>query len=183
MKWALQSVDALIAVSSFTLVKHGIREMVLRSEKQCRGVERLLSGGWATRVSLVNEAFERPMIVVVYTYQDFLPENLYIRQVAGAVKSGIRMPEGAPCEFNSFHVTDDGTIAFVGTRFVLSNHNVFADMIELMVEGRHFDMMVLLASDNRTMAAARFNLTSTTLYRGAPVAGRYSNREVLLETV
>ena len=50
----MQSVDALIAVSSFTVVKHGIREMVLRSEKQCCGVERLLSGGWAKGVSLVT---------------------------------------------------------------------------------------------------------------------------------
>ena len=45
--------------------------MVLHSEKQCRGVERSLSGGWAKGVSLLNEDFERPMIVVVYTYQDF----------------------------------------------------------------------------------------------------------------
>ena len=38
----------------------------------------------AKGVSLVDEEFERPMIVVVYTYQDFLPENLYFRQVADA---------------------------------------------------------------------------------------------------
>ena len=56
-------------------------------------------------------------------------------------------------------------------------------MIELIVEGQHFDVTVLLASDNRTMAVARFNLTSTTLYRGATVAGRYTNRKVLLKTV
>ena len=80
----MQSVDALIAVSSFTVVKHGIREMVLRSEKQCRGVECLLLGGWVKGVSLLNEEIERPMIVVVYTYQNFLPENLYFRQVADA---------------------------------------------------------------------------------------------------
>ena len=42
--------------------------MVLRSEKQCRGVERSLSGGLAQGISLLNEEFERPMIVVVYTY-------------------------------------------------------------------------------------------------------------------
>ncbi len=53
--------------------------MVLRSEKQCRGVERSLSDGWAKGVSLLNEEFEWPMIVVVYTYQDFVPENLYFR--------------------------------------------------------------------------------------------------------
>ena len=93
------------------------------------------------------------------------------------------MPEGTSCEFNSFHVTDDGAIALVGARFVLPDHNVFVDMIELMVEGQHFDVMVLLDSDNRTMAAARFNLTSTTLYRGATVAGCYTSRKVLLETV
>ena len=66
---------------------------------------------------------------------------------------------------------------------MLPNHKVFVDMIELMVEGQHFDVMVLLDSDNRKMAAARFNLTSTTLYRGATVTGRYTNRKVLLETV
>ena len=58
--------------------------MVLGSEKQCRGVERSLSGGLAKGVSPLNEEFERSMIVVVYTYQDFLPENLDFRQVADA---------------------------------------------------------------------------------------------------
>ncbi len=110
----MQSVDALIAVYLFTVVKHGIREMVFRSEKQCRGVERLFSGGWAKGVSLLNEEFERPMIVVVYTCQDCLPENLYFRQVADAVKSDIRMPEGTPCEFNSFHVPTTGQSHWLG---------------------------------------------------------------------
>ena len=78
----------------------------VRSDEQYLGIERSLQRAWAKGAGLIDEEFERPMIAVVNTCQEFSPENIHLRQVGDAVKAGIRMAGGTPCEFNTFHVTD-----------------------------------------------------------------------------
>jgi dihydroxy-acid dehydratase len=160
----------------------------LRSDKQYLGVERSLQRAWAKGAGLIDEEFGRPMIAVVNTYQDFSPENVHLRQVGDAVKAGIRMAGGTPCEFNTFHVTDSETFASVGMRYVLPSRDLVADMIELMVEGHRFDAMVLIGSGDKVvpgmvMAAARLDLPAIMLYGGPTKAGLYRGRKVFLETV
>lgn len=159
-----------------------------RSDLQYLGVERSLQRAWAKGAGLIDEEFERPMIAVVNTYQDFSPENFHLRQVAEAVKAGIRMAGGTPCEFNTFHVTDSETFASVGMRYVLPSRDVVADMIELMVEGHRFDAMVLIGSGDKVMpgmvmAAARLDLPALMIYGGPTQAGIWKGRKVFLETV
>ena len=162
--------------------------MRLRSDKQYLGIERSLQRAWAKGAGLIDEEFEQPMIAVVNTYQDFSPENAHLRQVADAVKAGIRMAGGTPCEFNTFHVTDSETFASVGMRYVLPSRDLVADMIELMVEGHRFDAMVLIGSGDKVMpgmimAAARLNIPAIVLYGGPTKAGTYKQKKVFLETV
>ncbi len=160
----------------------------MRSDKQYLGVDRSLQRAWAKGAGLIDEEFERPMIAVVNTWQDFSPENIHLRQVGDAVKAGIRMAGGTPCEFNAFHVTDSETFASVGMRYVLPSRDLVADMIELMVEGHRFDAMVLIGSGDKVvpgmvMAAARLDLPAILIYGGPTKAGVYKNRKVFLETV
>ena len=160
----------------------------LRSDKQYLGIERSLQRAWAKGAGLIDEEFERPMVAVVNTYQDFSPENVHLRQVGDAVKAGIRMAGGTPCEFNTFHVTDSETFASVGMRYVLPSRDLVTDMIELMVEGHRFDAMVLIGSGDKVvpgmvMAAARLDLPAILLYGGPTRAGIWRNRKVFLETV
>ena len=162
--------------------------MKLRSDLQYLGPERSLQRAWAKGAGLIDEEFDRPMIAVVNTYQDFSPENFHLRQVAEAVKAGIRMGGGTPCEFNTFHVTDSETFASVGMRYVLPSRDVVADMIELMVEGHRFDAMVLIGSGDKVMpgmvmAAARLDLPAIMIYGGPTKAGLWKGRKVFLETV
>lgn len=159
-----------------------------RSDLQYLGIERSLQRAWAKGAGFIDEEFAQPMIAVVNTYQDFSPENVHLRQVADAVKAGIRMKGGTPCEFNTFHVTDSETFASVGMRYVLPSRDLVADMIELMVEGHRFDAMVLIASGDKVvpgmvMAAARLNITAILIYGGPTKAGVYTGRKVFLETV
>ena len=159
-----------------------------RSGLQFTGIERSLQRAWAKGAGLIDEEFERPMIAVVNTYQDFSPENFHLRQVGEAVCAGVRMAGGTPCMFNTFHVTDSETFASVGMRYVLPSRDVVADMIELMVEGHRFDAMVLIASGDKVvpgmvMAAARLDLPSILIYGGPTQAGRHNRRKVFLETV
>ena len=167
--------------------RHGVGTE-LRSDKQYLGVERSLQRAWAKGAGLIDEEFGRPMIAVVNTYQDFSPENVHLRQVGDAVKAGIRMAGGTPCEFNTFHVTDSETFASVGMRYVLPSRDLVADMIELMVEGHRFDAMVLIGSGDKVvpgmvMAAARIDVPAILLYGGPTKAGVWRNRKVFLETV
>ena len=160
----------------------------MRSDRQYLGVERSLQRAWAKGAGLIDEEFERPMIAVVNTCQDFSPENIHLRQVGEAVKAGIRMGGGTPCEFNTFHVTDSETFASAGMRYVLPSRDLVADMIELMVEGHRFDAMVLIGSGDKVvpgmaMAAARLDLPAIMIYGGPTRAGIYKNRKVFLETV
>jgi len=160
----------------------------MRSKKQFQGIERSLQRAWAKGAGLIDEEFQQPMIAVVNTYQDFSPENFHLRQVAEAVKAGVRMGGGTPCEFNTFHVTDSETFASVGMRYVLPSRDVVADMIELMVEGHRFDAIVFIGSGDKVMpgmvmAASRLNLPAIMIYGGPTKAGVYKNRKVFLETV
>ncbi len=160
----------------------------MRSDEQYLGIERSLQRAWAKGTGLIDEEFEQPMIAVVNTYQEFSPENVHLRQVAEAVKAGIRMAGGTPCEFNTFHVTDSETFASVGMRYVLPSRDLVADMIELMVEGHRFDAMVLIGSGDKVMpgmvmAAARIDIPAIMLYGGPTKAGTYKNQKVFLETV
>ena len=162
--------------------------MRLRSDEQYLGIERSLQRAWAKGAGLIDEEFEQPMIAVVNTYQEFSPENVHLRQVGEAVKAGIRMAGGTPCEFNTFHVTDSETFASVGMRYVLPSRDLVADMIELMVEGHRFDAMVLIGSGDKVMpgmimAAARLDIPAIVLYGGPTKAGTYKNKKVFLETV
>ena len=160
----------------------------MRSDEQFLGIERTLQRAWAKGAGLIDEEFEQPMIAVVNTYQQFSPENIHLRQVGDAVKAGIRMAGGTPCEFNTFHVTDSETFASVGMRYVLPSRDLVADMIELMVEGHRFDAMVLIGSGDKVMpgmimAAARLDIPAIVLYGGPTKAGVYRNKKVFLETV
>ena len=160
----------------------------MRSDEQYLGIERSLQRAWAKGAGLIDEEFEQPMIAVVNTYQEFSPENIHLRQVGEAVKAGIRMAGGTPCEFNMFHVTDSETFASVGMRYVLPSRDLVADMIELMVEGHRFDAMVLIGSGDKVMpgmvmAAARIDIPAIMLYGGPTKAGTYKNKKVFLETV
>ena len=160
----------------------------MRSDEQYLGIERSLQRAWAKGAGLIDEEFEQPMIAVVNTYQEFSPENIHLRQVGEAVKAGIRMAGGTPCEFNTFHVTDSETFASVGMRYVLPSRDLVADMIELMVEGHRFDAMVLIGSGDKVMpgmvmAAARIDIPAIVLYGGPTKAGTYKQKKVFLETV
>lgn len=160
----------------------------LRSAKQFTGIERSLQRAWIKGAGFTDADLSRPLIAVVNTYQDFSPENVHLRQVGDAVKAGVRMAGGTPCEFNAFHVTDSETFASEGMHYVLPSRDVVADLVELMVQGHRFDAMVLIASGDKVvpgmvMAAARLDLPSILLYGGPTPAGRWHGRKVFLETV
>lgn len=160
----------------------------MRSTQQFAGIDRSLQRAWIKGAGFTDEELAQPLVLIANTYQDFSPENAHLRQVAEAVKAGVRMAGGTPLEFNTFHVTDSEAFAARSMRYVLPSRGVVADAIELMAEGHGVDGLVLLTCGDKptpgmVMAAARLDLPSILLYGGPTQYGLYRGKKLFLETV
>jgi dihydroxy-acid dehydratase len=161
---------------------------MLPSERQFRGLDRAPQRSWIKGAGFIQEELERPLIGVVNTYQDFAPENVHLRAVADAVKTGVRMGGGTPLEFNAFHVTDGEAEAGDSMRYVLPSREVISDLVELMVRGHGMDAVVMLPSGDKVvpgmlMAAARLDLPTIVLYGGPTPPGMYRGKKLFYEDV
>jgi dihydroxy-acid dehydratase len=131
---------------------------------------------------------ERPLVAVVGTWTEVMPCNLHLRQLAGAVKEGVREAGGTPIEFNTISVSDGVAMGTEGMRASLVSREVIADSIELAVMGHMFDAVVALVGCDKTipaaaMALARLDLPGLILYGGPIHPGRFAGRDVTIQDV
>ena len=70
--------------------------MNMRSKEQYIGRTRSLQRAWIKGAGLTDEELQRPLIAVANTYQDFSPENVYLRQIGDVAKAGVRIAGGTP---------------------------------------------------------------------------------------
>ena len=128
---------------------------------------------------------ERPLVAVVHTYTDVMPCNLHLRELAAAVREGIKESGGTPIEFNTVSVSDGVTMGTEGMRASLVSREVIADSIELVVMGHMLDGVVAVVGCDKTipaaaMALARLDLPGLVLYGGAIQPGRFAGRDVTI---
>ncbi|MGH9542551.1 MAG: dihydroxy-acid dehydratase [Terriglobales bacterium] len=130
----------------------------------------------------------RPLVGVANTWIETMPCNIHLRQVAAAVKEGIRAAGGTPMEFNTIAISDGETMGTEGMRASLISREVIADSIELVCRGQLFDAVVGVVGCDKTipgaaMAMARLNLPAVLLYGGTIAPGRYQGRDVTIQDV
>jgi dihydroxy-acid dehydratase len=139
-------------------------------------------------VGFTDEDLRRPIIGVANTWTEIGPCNFHLRELAAAVKRGIREAGGTPMEFNTVSISDGITMGAEGMRTSLVSREVIADSIELVARGNHFDGLVTLVGCDKTipgavMAVARLNLPSVVLYGGSIAPGSFQNRNVTIQDV
>jgi dihydroxy-acid dehydratase len=137
---------------------------------------------------LTNADLEKPMIAVVGTFTDVMPCNLHLRELAAAVKEGVRAAGATPVEFNTIAVSDGVTMGTEGMHASLVSREVIADSIELVVMGHCLDGVVALTGCDKTipgaaMALARLDLPGLLLYGGPIQPGRHHGRDVTIQDV
>ena len=69
------------------------------------------------------------------TWTEIGPCNFHLRDVAAAVKQGIREAGGTPMEFNTVTISDGITMGTEGMKASLISREVIADSIELVARG------------------------------------------------
>jgi len=139
-------------------------------------------------VGFTDEDLRRPIIGVANTWTEIGPCNFHLRELAAAVKRGVREAGGTPMEFNTVSISDGITMGAEGMRTSLVSREVIADSIELVARGNHFDGLVVLVGCDKTipgavMAVARLNLPSVVLYGGSIAPGSFRGKNVTIQDV
>ena len=127
--------------------------------------------------NISREDLAKPIIGVANTWTEIGPCNFHLRDVAEAVKQGIREAGGTPLEFNTVTISDGITMGTQGMKASLVSREVIADSIELVARGNLFDGLICIAGCDKNMPAAimalvRLDIPGLMLYGGSIAPGR-----------
>src|SRR4051794_19532818 len=159
-----------------------------QSDVLVRGPHRAGARAMLKAVGFDDEALKKPLIGVANTWIEIGPCNLHLRELAAAVKEGVREAGGTPMEFNTVSISDGITMGSVGMRASLVSREVIADSIELVARGNLFDALFILVGCDKTIPAAamvlaRLDVPGMILYGGSIAPGRYEDRDVTIQDV
>ncbi len=159
-----------------------------RSRGITDGRDRAPSRAMFKAIGFTDADLARPLIGIANTWIETMPCNFHLRQLAEAVKAGVRAAGATPMEFNTIAISDGETMGTEGMRASLVSREVIADSIELVCRGQLFDGVIALVGCDKTipaaaMALARLNLPGFVLYGGTIAPGRYQGRDVSIQDV
>jgi len=127
-------------------------------------------------VGFSKEDLHKPIIGIANTWTEIGPCNFHLRDIAEAVKEGVRAAGGTPMEFNTVTISDGITMGTEGMKASLISREVIADSIELVARGNSFDGLVCIAGCDKNMPAAimalaRLDIPGLMLYGGSIAPG------------
>ncbi len=127
-------------------------------------------------VGFTREDLAKPIIGIANTWTEIGPCNFHLRDIADAVKQGIREAGGTPMEFNTVTISDGITMGTEGMKASLISREVIADSIELVARGNAFDGLICIAGCDKNMPAAimalaRLDIPGLMLYGGSIAPG------------
>ncbi|MHB1700543.1 MAG: dihydroxy-acid dehydratase [Acidobacteriaceae bacterium] len=140
------------------------------------GPNRAAARSYFRSVGFSKEDLHKPIIGIANTWTEIGPCNFHLRQVAEAVKQGVREAGGTPMEFNTITIHDGITMGTQGMKASLVSREVIADSIELVARGNSFDGIVCIAGCDKNMPAAimalaRLDIPGLMLYGGSIAPG------------
>jgi dihydroxy-acid dehydratase len=140
------------------------------------GPNRAAARSYLRGVGFSKEDLHKPIIGVANTWTEIGPCNFHLRDVAAAVKQGIREAGGTPMEFNTITISDGITMGTEGMKASLISREVIADSIELVARGNLFDGIVCIAGCDKNMPGtimgmARLDIPGIMLYGGSIAPG------------
>ncbi|HEU4754779.1 MAG TPA: dihydroxy-acid dehydratase, partial [Armatimonadota bacterium] len=152
------------------------------------GRDRAAARAMLRAVGLTDEDFRKPLIGIANTWAETTPCNYSLREVAEAVKIGVREAGGVPLEFNTVVISDGITMGTEGMKTSLVSRDLVADSIELMARGYMFDGIVALSGCDKTipgtvMALARLDRPAVMLYGGPTAPGQFEGKDVTIQDV
>jgi dihydroxy-acid dehydratase len=139
-------------------------------------------------VGFTLEDLHKPIIGIANTWTEIGPCNFHLRQIAEAVKQGVREAGGTPMEFNTVTISDGITMGTEGMKASLISREVIADSVELVTRGNQFDGLVAIAGCDKNMpgtvmALARLDIPGLMLYGGSIAPGHLNGKDLTVQDV
>jgi len=151
----------------------GKRQSIPLTEGSSRAAARsyLRGSGFA------KDDLHKPIIGVANTWTEIGTCNVHLREIAEALKQGIREAGGTPMEFNTVTISDGITMGTQGMKASLVSREVIADSIELVARGNLFDGLVGIGGCDKNMpgiimALCRLDIPGMMLYGGSIAPGK-----------
>jgi dihydroxy-acid dehydratase len=124
-----------------------------------------------------KEDLHKPIIGVANTWTEIGTCNVHLRDIAEALKEGIREAGGTPMEFNTVTISDGITMGTQGMKASLVSRELIADSIELVSRGNLFDGLVGIGGCDKNMpgiimALCRLDIPGMMLYGGSIAPGK-----------
>jgi dihydroxy-acid dehydratase len=139
-------------------------------------------------IGFTDADLARPQVGVAHCWIETMPCNFNHRELAEAVKKGVRDAGGTPIEYNTIAITDGITMGTEGMKTSLVSRDLVADSVELVARGHMFDALVGISGCDKTipamvMAMARLDIPSVMLYGGSIHFGEYQGRRLTIQDV
>jgi dihydroxy-acid dehydratase len=156
---------------------NGTRDPKQYSIPLTEGPNRAAARSYLRGIGFSKEDLHKPIVGIANTWTEIGPCNFHLRDVAEAVKEGIRAAGGTPMEFNTITISDGITMGTQGMKASLISREVIADSVELVARGNLFDGLVAIAGCDKNMpgtvmALCRLDIPSLMLYGGSIAPGR-----------
>jgi len=150
----------------------GKTNSIVLTEGPSRAAARAMLRG----VGFSKEDLHKPIIGIANTWTEIGPCNYHLRDIAEAVKQGVREAGGTPMEFNTITISDGITMGTEGMKASLISRDMIADSIELVARGNSFDGLGCIAGCDKNMpgavmALARLDIPGLMLYGGSIAPG------------
>jgi len=160
----------------------------MKSDAVKKGIERAPHRSLLYALGCSPQDMDKPLIGIANSFTEIVPGHTHLRQLAEAVKEGVRAAGGVPFEFNTIAVCDGIAMNHAGMKYSLPSRELIADSVEVMAEAHAFDALVFMPNCDKIipgmlMAAVRLNLPSIFISGGPMLAGYVDGKKVDLNTV
>ncbi len=149
----------------------------MKSDAVKRGIERAPHRSLLRAVGCTQADMDKPVIGIINSFSEIVPGHIHLRDIAEAVKAGVRSGGGVPFEVNTIAVCDGIAMNHPGMKYSLPSRELIADSVEVVAEAHAFDALVFIPNCDKIipgmlMAAVRLNLPAIFISGGPMLAGR-----------
>jgi len=148
----------------------------MKSDVVKRGIERAPHRSLLYALGCTRAEFDKPFIGVINSFSEVVPGHIHLRDIAEAVKAGVRGGGGVPFEVNTIAVCDGIAMNHPGMKYSLPSRELIADSVEIVAEAHAFDALVFIPNCDKIipgmlMAAVRLNIPAIFISGGPMLAG------------
>ncbi len=150
----------------------------MKSDAIKKGVERAPHRSLLYALGCTTADMDLPFIGIVNSFSEIVPGHSHLRDIAEAVKAGVRRGGGVPFEVNTIAVCDGIAMNHAGMKYSLPSRELIADSVEIVAEAHAFDALVFIPNCDKIipgmlMAAVRLNLPAIFISGGPMLKGYF----------